>query len=76
MVDYRKVNARTLRAVYYVRNASDVIGQAAGSLWYTLVDAVTGFNHIVNTERARQMLAILSRSGQFLPRCLTFGPAN
>ena len=76
VVDYRKVNARTLRAVYYVRNASDVIGQAAGSLWYTLVDAVTGFNHIVNTERARQMLAILSRSGQFLPRCLTFGPAN
>jgi hypothetical protein len=53
-----------------------VLSQAAGSLWYTLLDAVTGFNHIVNTDRARQMLAILSRSGQFLPRCLTFGPAN
>ena len=53
-----------------------MIAQAAGSLWLTLLDAVTGFNHIVNTERARQMLAILSRSGQFLPRCLTFGPAN
>eukprot|EP00969_Alexandrium_andersonii_P214940 9491817-Alexandrium_andersonii.AAC.1 len=40
----------------------------------TLLDAVTGFSHIVNTDRARQRLAILARSGQFLPRCLTFGP--
>eukprot|EP00969_Alexandrium_andersonii_P295299 13053639-Alexandrium_andersonii.AAC.1 len=42
----------------------------------TLLDAVTGFNRIVNTDRARQTLAILARSGQFLPRCLTFGPHN
>ena len=42
----------------------------------TLLDAVTGLNHIVNTERARRMLAILARSGQFLPHCLTFGPHN
>ena len=48
----------------------------AGSVFLTLVDACKGFNQIVNTERARQMLAILARSGQFLPRCLTFGPTN
>ena len=42
----------------------------------TLLDAVTGFNQIVNTLRARQMLAILARTGQFLPKCLTFGPHN
>ena len=40
------------------------------------VDAVKGFNHIVNTDRARRLLAILARSGQFLPRRLTFGPHN
>ena len=48
----------------------------AGSVYLTLVDACKGFNQIVNTERARQMLAILARSGQYLPRCLTFGPTN
>ena len=53
-----------------------VVAEAAGSIWLTLLDAVTGFNHIVNTPRARRMLAIVSRSGQFLPRCLTFGPMN
>ena len=42
----------------------------------SLLDAVTGFNHIANTRRAREMLAILARSGQFLPVCLTFGPHN
>ena len=76
VVDYRRVNARTLRSVYFVRNAAGVVAEAAGSIWLTLLDAVTGFNHIVNTERARKMLAILARSGQFLPRCLTFGPHN
>ena len=75
-MDYRRVNARTLRAVYFVHNAAGVVAEAAGSIWMTLLDAVTGFNHIVNTERARRMLAILARSGQFLPRCLTFGPHN
>ena len=41
-----------------------------------MLDAVTGFNHIVNTRRAKEMLAIVARCGQFLPRCLTFGPHN
>ena len=42
----------------------------------TLLDAVTGFNQLINTERARLMLAIIARCGQFLPKCLTFGPHN
>ena len=42
----------------------------------TFLDAVAGFNQVVNTPRARRMLAIVARSGQFLPVCLTFGPVN
>ena len=76
VVDYRRVNQRTLRSVYFVRRASDVVADAMGSVFMTLLDAVTGFNQIVNTLRARQMLAILARTGQFLPKCLTFGPHN
>ena len=30
----------------------------------------------MNTERARQTLAVLARSGQYLQRRLTFGPTN
>ena len=76
VVDYRRVNQRTLRAIYFVRSADGVVAAVAGSAWMTFLDACKGFNQIVNTERARRMLAILARSGQFLPRCLTFGPHN
>ena len=76
VIDYRRVNARTMRSVYYVRDIDGVISTAAGSVWLTMLDAVTGFNHIVNTRRAKEMLAIVARCGQFLPRCLTFGPHN
>ena len=76
VVDYRRVNSRTLRAIYFVRSADSVVAAVAGSAYMSFLDACKGFNQIVNTERARRMLAILARSGQFLPRCLTFGPHN
>ncbi len=76
VVDYRRVNLRTMRAIYYVRRASDILVEAMGSVWYSLLDAVAGFNQIVNTQRAREMLAIVAHTGTFLPRCLTFGPHN
>ena len=76
VVDYRRVNARVRRSTYYCRKATDVLATAAGSVWYSFVDAVTGFNQIANTRRAMEILAIVARSGKFLPVCLTFGPVN
>ena len=75
-MDYRRVNQRILRAVYFVRSADGVVQDVAGSMWMSLVDACKGFNQVANTRRAREMLAILARSGQYLPVCLTFGPSN
>ena len=76
VVDYRRVNQRILRAVYFVRSADGVVQEVSGSMWMTLVDACKGFNQVANTRRAREVLAILARSGQYLPVCLTFGPTN
>ena len=76
VVDYRKVNARSARDIYFIRDGVSVIRDTMCSAWMTLADACRGFNQLENTERARRMLAILARSGQFLPRCLTFGPHN
>ena len=74
VVDYRRVNARILRAVCFVRSADGVVHEVAGSQWLSLVDACKGFNQVANTRRAREMLAILARSGEYLHICLTFGP--
>ena len=76
VVDYRRVNARTKRAVYHVRSADCIIRSIIGSARFSFLDACKGFNQILNTERAKKMLAILARSGQFLPVCLPFGPTN
>ena len=62
--------------MYYVRSADGVVQEVAGSMYFTFVDACKGFNQIANTRRARDVLAILARGGQFLPVCLTFGPTN
>ena len=67
---------RRSRSTYYCRKATDVLATAAGSVWHSFVDAVTGFNQIANTRRAMEILAIVALSGKFLPVCLTFGPVN
>jgi len=59
-----------------LRSADDVKSDVAGSVYMTLLDAAAGFNQVANTERARQVLAVVARSGVYLPRCLTFGPMN
>ena len=46
VVDYRRVNARVKRSTYYCRKATDVLASCAGSVWYSFLDAVTGFNQI------------------------------
>jgi hypothetical protein len=76
VVDYRRVNARVARSVYYCKRLSDVLGEVAGSVYMTFVDACTGFNQVLNTERAKRVLAVVSRTGKFLPVGLTFGPTN
>lgn len=76
VVDYRKVNQRILRAVYYLRRSEDVKAEAAGSCYYSLFDAVKGFNQVPNTERAKRILAVLANSGCYLPLVLTLGLCN
>ncbi|CAE7389337.1 POL [Symbiodinium microadriaticum] len=76
VMDYRRVNARAKRSTYYRRRSTDVLAAAVGSMWYTFVDAVSGFNQIRNTKRAREVLAIVARSGKYLPVGLTLGPVK
>ena len=76
VIDYRKLNLITERAVFIIPRADDIKGEIAGRTWYTAADAVSGFNHVKNTPEARLVLAIVSASGTWLPQALVFGPAN
>ena len=72
--DYRRVNSRTVRAVYYLRTADSVKGECVGSVCFSLFDAASGLNQVRNTPRAKPILAVLSASGCCLPDCLPRGP--
>ena len=66
VVDYNRVNQRIFRAVYFVRSADGVVHEVSGSMFFSFLDACKGFNQVANTRRAREVLAILARSGQYL----------
>ena len=54
----------------------DVKQELAGSLFYSTVDGLKGFNLLENTNLAAQVLAVLSDLGCLLARVLQLGPCN
>jgi len=76
VVDYRKVNSRTVRSTFLIPRGDDQKQRVASAHLITMLDAVSGFNHVPNTRRARKALAMVTLSGVYLPVCLPFGPLN
>ena len=76
VVDYRKVNSRTVRSTFLIPRGDDQKQRVAAARLISMLDAVSGFNHVPNTRRARKALAMITLSGVYLPVCLPFGPLN
>ena len=62
--------------VYYIRRCTDVKQQLAGSAYISGLDGARGFNLLPNTARAKEVLAVLSDAGCFLPEVLQLGPTS
>ena len=76
VVDYRKVNSLTVRAVFLMPSTEGVKSRVMGREWLSTGDGVAGFNQIENSYFAQLCLAITSLSGKYLPQSLVFGPQN
>ena len=74
--DYRRINKSLARAVYFIRHCTDLKREAMASIWYTVLDAVRGFNQIENSPLAREVLALLTSAGCYLANVLQLGPWN
>ena len=72
----RKVSARAARAEYFARSQDAIARGCSGNAWLSLAEVCESFNQLVDAPRARQMLMLLARSGQYLPRCLPCGPRH
>ena len=76
VVDYRIVNSRLQVTTYYIRRCSDVTGELVGRAFLSGADGARGFNLMLNTQKAKEVLAVLTEAGCFLPSVLQLGPAD
>ena len=74
--DYRRVNSVTRRMYYPIPRVDDTLRRCAGRRWLSSLDAVSGFNHLPLTPRAREILAICTFSGLYAWESLPFGPCD
>ena len=74
--DYRRVNAVTKRMYHPMPRVDSTLRGSAGARWYSGLDAVSGFNHLNLSPKAREVLAICSASGLYAWESLPFGPAD
>ena len=76
VVDYRALNRVTVRKVFLIPNSDYIKTCVAGSKYISVGDLKEGFNQVDNTPEAARKMAVLTASGCYLPRGLTFGPTN
>ena len=76
MVDYRELNRTTVRKFFIIPNSDGIKATVAGSKYISVGDLKEGFNQVDNEPETSKKMAVLSVTGSYLPRGLTFGPVN
>ncbi len=74
--DYRRLNAITVRDVYPIPRADDVINHLGGSTIFTSLDLKNGYWQIPLTRDSREKTAFVTPDGLFQYKRLPFGLSN
>ena len=75
-IDYRALNAVTVKNRYPIPLISETLGKLAGSVRYTKLDVIHAFNRIRMKEGHKWLTAFNSRYGQFEYLVMPFGLCN
>ena len=76
LVDDRQLSAVTVRKFFLIPNSEYIKSTVASNEYISVGDLKEGFNQVDNVEETRKKMLVLSASGCWLPRELTFGPTN
>ena len=76
VVDYRALNRVTIRKTFLIPNSDELKGTVAGSKYLTVGDLKEGFNQCDNEYETAQKMAVITHTGVYIPKGLTFGPTN
>ena len=74
--DYRKINNRTRKALFPMPDLWGTLRRVSHAPFKTVQDAVSGFNQVKLTDRAKESLMIVTANGTFAWQVLPFGPTN
>ena len=75
-VDFREVNAVTVRDVYLIPRIDDTLDQLRFSKYFTSLDLQSGFWQIALDPRTRHKTAFISHEGLFQFKVMPFGLTN
>ena len=75
-IDYRALNAVTVKNRYPIPLISETLGKLAGAVRYTKLDVIHTFNRIQMKEGYEWLTAFNSRYGQFEYLVMPFGLCN
>ena len=75
-IDYRALNAMTVKNRYLIPLISEMLGKLAASVRYTKLDVIHTFNQIRMKEGHKWLTAFNSRYGQFEYLVMPFGLCN
>lgn len=75
-IDYRKLNALTIRDAYTLSNLEEAVSTLAGSKWFSVLDLKSGYYQIEMEECDRANTAFLCPFGFLEFNCMPQGITN
>lgn len=76
VIDYRKLNAKTIDDKFPIPNITDVLDKLGKNIYYTTLDLASGFHQIEMHENSIQKTAFNTDKGHFEFRRMPFGLKN
>ena len=75
-VDYRGLNAVTIKDAYPVPRIDETLDALSGAQWFSALDLASGYWQVALDEEASQKSTFVVRNGLYRWKCMPFGLCN